>query len=64
MEPEQIMESFFAELGTSLKAMSKAKDVQDRLAISQTIKNLSESLGIFMELATDMVECECDEEEE
>lgn len=55
MEPEKIMENLFNELGAALKAISKAKTIEEKLAYSKVIKNLSESLGVFMGFS-DMME--------
>jgi hypothetical protein len=56
MDTEKIMENLFKELGAALEAISTAKTVEDKLAHSQIIKNLSESLGIFLDLATTIME--------
>jgi hypothetical protein len=56
MDTEKIMENLFKELGASLKAISTVKTIEDKVAYSQIIKNLSESLGIFLELAASMLE--------
>jgi hypothetical protein len=56
MEPDKIMESLFEELGSALKALSKAKTVEEKVSYSQVIKNLSESLGMFLELANPILD--------
>jgi hypothetical protein len=61
VDTEKIMENLFNELGMALKAISSAKTVEDKLAYSQIIKNLSESLGIFLDLATAMTEDDLDD---
>ena len=61
MDPDKIIDGLFKELGSALKALSTAKTVEDKVAFSLVIKNLSESVGIFLELASDMMECECEE---
>lgn len=61
MEPDKIMESLFEELGSSLKALSKAKTVEEKVSYSQVIKNLSESLGIFLELANPILDEDLDD---
>jgi len=43
------------ELDVALKAMSKAKTVEEKVMHSQIVKNLSESLGVFLNLASDMM---------
>lgn len=44
MNPEKLMEDLMKELGVALKAMSKAKTVEEKLVHSQIVKNLCESL--------------------
>jgi hypothetical protein len=61
MEPENIMENLFTELGAALKSLAKAKAVEEKVAHSQIVKNLSESLGVFLDFS-DMIMN--DEEEE
>ena len=61
MDPDKIVDGLFKELGAALKALSTAKSVEDKVAYSLVIKNLSESVGIFLELASEMMECECEE---
>jgi hypothetical protein len=56
MEPDKIMENLFEELGSALKALSKVKTVEEKVSYSQVIKNLSESLGIFLELANPILD--------
>jgi hypothetical protein len=56
MEPDKIMENLFKELGVALKALSNAKTVEEKVSHSQVIKNLSESLGIFLELANPILD--------
>jgi hypothetical protein len=64
MNPEKIMEGISKELEDAIKAMSKAKTVEDKLAYSEIIENLSESLGVFMEMATNMLDYGFDEEDD
>jgi hypothetical protein len=61
MNPEKIMDGLSKELESALKAMSNAKPIEDKVAYSQIIKNLCESLGVFLNLASDMMEDDFDE---
>jgi hypothetical protein len=63
MDPEKIMDGITKELGVALKAMSTAKKVEEKVAYSQIIKNLCESLGVFLDLANTMMDYEEEEEE-
>ena len=55
MDPEKIMEDLFKELTTTLRAMSKAKTIEEKMQYSEIIKNLCDSLGVFLNLANDMM---------
>jgi hypothetical protein len=58
MNPEKIMEGLMKELGVALKSMSNAKSLEEKVAHSQIVKNLCESLGVFLDLATNMMDYE------
>ena len=60
MNPEVIMDNLMKELDSALKAMSKAKTVEEKLVHSKIVKNLSSSLGIFLNLANTMMEDDSD----
>jgi hypothetical protein len=55
MEPEKIMDSMSTQLSEALKSMAKAKTVEEKVAYSQVVKNLSESMGVFLNLAAEDV---------
>ena len=55
MDPEKIMEDLFKELTTTLKAMSKAKTIEEKMQYSEIVKNLCDSLGVFLNLVNDMM---------
>lgn len=55
MNPEKIIDGLSKELISALKAMSKAKDINEKEAHSRIVKNLCESLGVFFELANEMM---------
>ena len=55
MNPEKLMDDLMKELDVALKAMSKAKTVEERVAHSQIVKNLSESLGVFLNAASNLM---------
>jgi len=55
MDPEKIMNGLFKELNVALKDMSKSKTVEAKLAHSQVVKNLCESIGVFLDLASDLM---------
>jgi hypothetical protein len=61
MDPEKMMDGLLKELGVALNAMSKAKTVEEKVAYSQVVKNLCESLGVFLDLANSMMAPDFDE---
>jgi len=61
MDPEKIMDGLSAELATALKGMAKAKNVEEKLAYSQVVKNLCQSLGVFLNLANEMMDIDFDD---
>jgi hypothetical protein len=56
MNPEKIVEDLIKELNSALKAMSKAKTVEEKAVHSEIVKNLCKSLGVFLNLASNMME--------
>jgi hypothetical protein len=48
------MDGISIEVLASIKNMGKAKTPEEKLTHSQTIKNLCESLGVFLNLMSDM----------
>ena len=62
MDPEKIMNGISKEIFTALEAMEKAKIPEEKLMHSETVKNLCDSLGVFLNLISDMAPYEDDEE--
>jgi hypothetical protein len=60
MEPEEIIIGLSKELTSELKAMSKAKDINEKEVHSRIVKNLSESLGVFFDLASEIMSFDFD----
>jgi hypothetical protein len=54
MDPDKIMNGISKEIYTALKEMEKAKTSEEKLTHSKTVKNLCESLGVFLNLISDM----------
>ena len=54
MEPDKIMDGISKEILTALKEMGKARTPEQKLTHSAVIKNLCESLAVFLDLASDM----------
>lgn len=62
MDPDKIMDGLSNELSSALKAMSKAKDVNEKEVHSRIVKNLCESLGVFLNLAREMMSLDSDDD--
>jgi hypothetical protein len=62
MDPEKIMDGISKELLSTLKAMSGSKDVKEKVAYSEVVNNLCNSLGVFLDVASSMMDFEEDEE--
>jgi hypothetical protein len=52
------------ELNSALKAMTKAKNVNEKEVYSRIVKNLCESLGVFFNLASEMMPFDSDDDSE
>ncbi len=64
MDPEKIIIGLSKELTSELKAMSKAKDINEKEVHSRIVKNLCESLGVFFDLASEMMPFDGDSDKE
>ncbi len=62
MDPDKIMGGLSKELNSALKAMAKAKDVNEKEVYSRIVKNLCESLGVFFDLASEMMSSDSDDD--
>lgn len=54
MDPEKMMAGIASEVLVALKNMKKAKKAEEKLIHSKTVKNLCESLGVFLNLMSNM----------
>jgi len=62
MDPEKIMDALSKELNSALKAMAKAKDVNEKEVHSRIVKNICESLGVFFGLASEIMSFDSDDD--
>jgi hypothetical protein len=60
MGPDKIMDGLSKELNSALKAMAKAKDANEKEVYSRIVKNLCDSLGVFLNLASEMMSFDSD----
>ena len=61
MDTDRIMDGLLKELNSALKAMAKSKDMNEKEAYSRIVKNLCESLGVFLNLASEMMSFDSDD---
>ncbi len=61
MDPDKLMDMLSKELHETLEAMAKTKDLEEKKAYSEIVHNLSQSLGVFLKLASDMMGLDFDE---
>ena len=61
MDPDKLMETLSKELQKTLEAMAKTKDLEEKKMYSEIVHNLSQSLGVFLKLASDMMGLDFDE---
>ena len=61
MDPDKIMGGLAKELDAALKAMAKAKDVNEKEVHSRIVKNLCQSLGVFFDFASEMMPLDFDD---
>ncbi|MBA4397027.1 MAG: hypothetical protein C0394_06565 [Syntrophus sp. (in: bacteria)] len=55
MDPEKMIDSLLNELNQALRALGKAKTIEEKEAYSRIVKNLSESAGVFFNAISDMM---------
>ncbi|HHL33819.1 MAG TPA: hypothetical protein ENJ30_05585 [Desulfobulbaceae bacterium] len=64
MDPEQLMNALGSELKTSIRDMAGEEDLDRRVKQSEIVKNLSESMGVFLRLISDVMSADFDGFEE
>ena len=62
MFSDKLMENLEKELNSTLKSMSKTKDINEKEIYSRIIKNLCESQGVFLNLMSDMMPFDFDDD--
>jgi hypothetical protein len=64
MGVDKVMDGLIKELESAIKAMSKAKNLDEKEVCSRIVKNLSESLGVFLDVANEMMMYDDQDQEE
>jgi hypothetical protein len=62
MDPEKLMEALSKELHDNLEMMHRADSVEEKLRYSEIVRNLSESLGVFLRLISDVMDADFDDD--
>ena len=62
MDPDRVMSGLEKELNSALKSMEKTKDLNAKEVYSRIIKNLCESQGVFLQLASKMMPFDLDDD--
>jgi len=60
MDPEILMNKLAEELDNSIEDMRAAQTVEERLRHSEIVRNLSESMGVFLKLISDVMNADFD----
>ena len=55
MDPEKLMESLAKELHETIQLMAGANTLEEKKLYSEIVHNLSQSLGVFLKVASDMM---------
>jgi hypothetical protein len=55
MDPDKLMDDIASELVAACRDMGRSHTVEEKLQYSQIILNLSDSLGVFLNGASDMM---------
>lgn len=58
MDPEFLLNGILDELEDAIEGMAKSDSVQEKLEYSQIIRNLSMSMGQFLNMAADFMDLE------
>lgn len=63
MEIDKLLENLAKEANAALTAMAKTKDVNEKESYSRIVKNLCESLEIFLNLQNEMMRFDDDDDD-
>ena len=59
-DPTESMEKLQAEIDRTLKEISKAKSIDDKLKWSELLNNLTDSLSVYFDFLTTVMDSEMD----
>jgi len=61
MDPEQLMDSLSEELYSNIQEMKRADNIEEKLRYSKIVRNLSQSLGVFLQLVSNVMNADFDD---
>lgn len=64
MDPEKLINALMAELQENLVLMAGVNTLEEKKHYSEIVHNLTESIGVFLKLATDVMDMDFDEDYE
>jgi hypothetical protein len=59
-DPTEAIEKLQAEIDRTLKEISKAKNIEDKLKLSELLKNLTQSLNVYFDFLSTVIDSELD----
>ena len=66
-DPTEVIEKLQKEIDRTLKDISKAKDIEEKLKLSELLNNLTDSIGVYFDFVIDSMSADMemwDEEDE
>ena len=59
-DPSEAIEKLQAEINRTLKEFSKAKNIDEKLKLSELLKNLTQSLNVYFDFLSTVIDSELD----
>ncbi|HSO72579.1 MAG TPA: hypothetical protein VLR91_08030 [Thermodesulfobacteriota bacterium] len=59
-DPSETIEKLQAEINRTLKEFSKAKNTEEKLKLSELLKNLTQSLNVYFDFLSAVIDSELD----
>jgi hypothetical protein len=59
-DPTEAIEKLQAEINRTLKEFSKAKNTEEKLKLSELLKNLTQSLNVYFDFLSTVIDSELD----
>ncbi len=59
-DPTEAIEKLQAEIDRTLKEFSKAKNTEEKLKLSEILKNLTQSLNVYFDFLSTVIDSELD----